>query len=227
MSRLKEENMEQDLLVEYSSRAMHFYYNNKAAVIGGILGVLIATGLIIGYFVTSANQGEQAQNLLANAEDFYRQGDLERALYGDDATLTPGFEQIAENYGRTSAGNLAHYYAAVIEYEMSNYERALEYIEEFNPPEGVLGVGPISFHGVLLTELGEYEQAATTFIQAANWNENNSTTPYNLMEAAIAFEEAGMTDDAVEQLDIILSDYPNSERAGEARRMRASLAAGR
>lgn len=219
--------MEQDLLVEYSSRMMHFYYQNKAAVIGGILGVLIATGLIIGYFISTANQGEEAQNLLANAEEFYRQGDLESALYGNDATLTPGFEQIADNYGRTSAGNLAHYYAAVIEYEMNNYESALHHIEQFEPPEGVLGVGPISFHGVILTELGGYEQAATTFIRAANWNENSSTTPYNLMEAAIAYEAAGMVDDAVVQLDLILSDYPNSERSGEARRMRATLTAGR
>ncbi|MFO7848297.1 MAG: tetratricopeptide repeat protein [Balneolaceae bacterium] len=227
MSRgLKKEDLEQDLLIEYSSRFMYYYENNKATVIGGGVGLLLVIGLVIGYFVYSGQQEEEAQNLLGIAEEQMMQGNFETALYGDEADFTLGFNQIAENYSGTSSGNLAKYYAAVAQFELGNYEDALERIEEFNVPRGILGVAPISLHAILLTETGNYAESAEKYIEAAEWSENSSTTPYNLMEAAIAYREAGNDDRALEVVNRILDEYPGSEQAGEAQRMRGLLTRG-
>lgn len=225
MSRLKDENLEQDLLIEYSTRSLQFYRDNKVAVISGGFALVLIIGLAIGYVFYSSQQEDEAQILLSSAEQYLLQGDYQRALYGDDQALTLGFSQIADNYGQTDAGNLASYYSAVVEYELENYEEALRYIQRFDVPEGIVGVGPISLQAVIQSELGEHEQAARTFLRAANWNENDSTPPYNLLEAALSFREAGMNEQAVEQLDKIITQYPNSQQYAQAQKLKGMLTA--
>ncbi|WP_340105707.1 tetratricopeptide repeat protein [Rhodohalobacter sp. 8-1] len=220
---LKKEDLEQDILIEYSSRFMYYYENNKATVIGGAIGLLLVIGLIIGYFVYSGQQEQEAQNLLGIAEEQLMQGNYETALYGNEQDFTLGFEQISNNYPRTSAGNLATYYASVSEYELGNYENALQRIQNFDVPDGIMGVAPLSLNAIILSELDRFEEAGQKYLEAAEWNINDSTTPYNLMEAAIAFREAGDTDRALEMVDRVLEDYPNSQQAAEAKRMRGLL----
>ncbi len=223
MSRASTENLEHDALLEYSSRFIHYYRNNKGVVWGTGIGVVLAIGLIIGWFVMSHRSESRAEILLGMAEEHYRSGELERALYGDDRELTPGFIQISENFSRTRAGNLASYYAAVISLDLGQPDEALRFIERFRVPSGILGVGPLSLHGVILAELGEYEAAAAKFEEAAGWNENHRTTPYNLLQAAMAFEEAGLSDRALQQLDRILEEYPDSPQFPDAQRMKGRL----
>ncbi|TVR14073.1 MAG: hypothetical protein EA391_13300 [Balneolaceae bacterium] len=221
--KLSKEDLEQDLLIEYSSRFMYFYSQNKAAVLGGGIGIILAVGLIIGYFFYSTQQEQQAQVLLGSAEQALLMGNFEEALYGDDDRFTLGFVQIARNYGRTNAGNLAKYYAAVSEFELGNFEEALNHMEGFSPPRGILGVAPISMHANILLELERYEDAARMFERAANWDENTSTTPYNLFEAAQAYVEAGNKERALTHLNTILNDYENSQAAAQAQRLRGML----
>lgn len=220
---LKKEDLEQDILIEYSSRFMYYYENNKATVIGGGIGLVLVIGLIIGYFVYSGQQEQEAQNLLGIAEEQLMRGNYETALNGNEQDFTLGFEQISSNYPRTDAGNLATYYAAVSEFELGNYENALERIQDFDVPDGILGVAPLSLNAIILSELDRFEEAGETYLEAAEWNENDSTTPYNLMEAAIAFREAGNTDRALDMVDRVLNEYPNSQQAAEAKRMRGLL----
>lgn len=220
---LKREDLEQDILIEYSSRFMYYYQNNKATVIGGGLAIVLLIGLVIGYFVYTNQQEQQAQDLLGVAEEQFMRGNYETALLGDDTEFTIGFAQIADNYGRTNAGNLANYYAAVSEFELGNYEAALERINRFDVPRGIVGVSPLTLHAIILSELDRYEEAADKYVKAAEWNENPSTTPLNLMEAAHAYREAGNQTKALEMVNRILEDYPNSQQATEAQRLRGLL----
>ncbi|CAN5136849.1 hypothetical protein BH23BAC3_BH23BAC3_04730 [soil metagenome] len=221
---LKREDLEQDILIEYSSRFMYYYQQNKATVIGGGLAIVLLIGLVIGYFVYSNQQEQRAQDLLGVAEEQFMQGNYETALLGDDTEFTLGFVQIADNYRRTSAGNLANYYAAVSEFELGNYEEALERIKRFDVPGGIVGVSPISLHAIILSELDRYEEAAEMYVRAAEWDENPSTTPLNLLEAVNAYREVGNQTRALQLVNRILEDYPNSQPATEAQRLRGLLA---
>lgn len=223
---LKKEDIEQDILIEYSSRFMYYYEHNKATVIGGGIGIVVVIGLIIGFFVYSNQQEQEAQNLLGIAEEQLMQGNFETALYGNEDDFTLGFVQISNNYSRTNAGNLAYYYAAVSEFELGNFEAALERMQNFDVPRGIMGVAPISLHAILLSELNRYEEAAQKYIEAAEWNDNSSTTPYNLMEAAIAFREIGNNDRALQVVNRVLDEYPNSQQSTEAKRMKGLLTRG-
>ncbi len=226
MSKLKKEELEQDILLEYSSRFMHFYQANKGTVIGAGVGIVLAIGLIIGYIVYSNQQEEEASVLLGMAEQELMMENYEAALYGNDDDFTLGFVQISNNYSGTDSGNLAHYYAAVSEYELQNYENALGYIEDFNPPKGILGVAAISLHANILLELESYTAAAQQYERAAEWDENEATTPENLFEAAQAYQYAENYQMATTHLETIVNDYPNSQLAPRAQRMLGNIAAG-
>lgn len=223
--KLSKEDLEQDILIEYSSRFMHFYNKNKATVIGGGVGIILAIGLIVGYVIYSGQQEEEAAVLLGIAEQELMIGNYEEALHGNDAEFTLGFVQIANNYGRTDSGNLANYYAAVSEFELANYEEALNHIDRFSPPKGILGVTAISMQANILLEIEEYERAAQQFERAANWDQNESTTPENLIESAQAYIEIGNTQKAIEHLETVISDYPNSSQFARAQRMIGYIAA--
>ncbi|MDZ7719115.1 MAG: tetratricopeptide repeat protein [Balneolaceae bacterium] len=223
MSKLKKEELEQDILIEYSSRFMHFYENNKAAVIGGGIGLLLAIGLSIAYVIYTGNQEVEATNLLGIAEQELLQGNFQEALYGNEEEFTLGFVQIAENYSGTDAGNLAHYYAAISEFELGNYEESLTYIQEYDLPEGILGVAPISMHANILVELERFDEAAVQFEKAATWDENSSTTPYNLFKAAEAHREAGNYDQALTHIETVINDYPNSQQLAQAEKLKGLI----
>lgn len=221
--KLSKEDLEQDLLIEYSSRIVYFYNQNKAAVLGGGLAFILSIVLVIGYFIYSSQQEQEAQILLGVAEQALLQNDFERALYGDEEQFTLGFTQIARSYNRTDAGNLAFYYSAVAEFELGNYEEALSYIENYSVPRGVLGVAPISMHAIILSELERYEEAARMFERAAQWDNNSSTTPQNLFEAAQAYIEIGNNQKAIELLNTVIREYPNHALNSRAERIVGQL----
>ncbi|MDZ7681101.1 MAG: tetratricopeptide repeat protein [Fodinibius sp.] len=161
---------------------------------------------------------------MGQASQAYLQGNYQQALTGSEADFTVGFEQIINNYSMTDAANLARYYAAVSEFKLGNSQKALSYIKEYEIPEGIMGVGPLSFHGVVLTDLGDHAGAAKIFVRAAEWDQNDSTTPYNYMEAANAFHDAGNSDKAQEYANKIVNNYGNSSQVAAAQRLLGMLA---
>ena len=222
--KLAKEELEQDVLLETFSKAQSFYDKNKTTVIGGLIAVIVILAGSIGYYYYSTAQEEEAQSLMAEATQAYLQGNYEQALTGSEADFTVGFEQIINNYGITDAANLALYYAAVSEYKIGNIQQALSYIEQYEVPEGIMGVGPISFHGVVHTDLGNHAQAADLYVKAAEWDLNDSTTPYNYLEAAKAYHDAGNTSEAQNYAQKIVDEYPNSSQVANAEKLLGLLA---
>src|SRR5690625_6661811 len=129
---------------------MYYYSNNKGVVIGGIVAVVALIALTIGYVIYSGQQEAEAAVRNGVAEQGLRRGNYETALYGDEDQFTLGFVQIANNYGRTSSGDLANYYAAIAEFELGYYSEALNHIGSFKRTRGILGVAPISLHRHIL-----------------------------------------------------------------------------
>lgn len=220
--RLSKEQLETDPLLTSYYLFTSFLKRNMGTVISASLAFVLLVGGGIYYYLHTQAQEEQAQELLVPVEQAFQMGDYETALQGNDQ-LSVGLIDIINEYGRTSAGNLARYYAAVSEAELGNYDQALVYIERFDPPEGILGVGPVAFHAVILANLGELEEATDIFIKAAEWDENESTTPQNLLNAAQTAREAGNYERATELVERLLDDYEDAEVADEARRMQGVL----
>lgn len=222
--RLSKEELESDPLIENYKRVADYYVANKSQILAITIAVVVLIGGFFGYKYYSSAQEDQAQELLAIAETAYNNGNYEEAIYGNDFELTYGFDQIAEEFPWTNAGNLANYYAAVSSFELGDVDNALMYMEEFNVPEGILGVGPLTFHAKLYLAKENYTAAAEKFIQAAEWNENEVTTPSNLYEAAEAYYKAENYDRASELVNRVIEEYPESNKLAESQRLKGMLA---
>lgn len=218
------EELEQDILLDTFSKAQSFYDRNKNSVIGGAIAVIILIAGSVGYYYYTDAQETEAQELMGYATQAYLQGNYEEALYGSDEDFTAGFQQIINNYGITDAANLAHYYAAVSAFKLGNSEEALEYIQNYDIPEGIMGVGPLSFQAMVHTELGNHIQAAELYVKAAEWDVNDSTTPYNYLEAARAYHDANNSEEAQTYAQKIVDEYDDSDQVTEAEKLLGMLA---
>ncbi len=184
MSKHKEEIQADPLLISYAN-AIHYYKSNTTlvyAVVGSIVAVI---AVIVGWSVYSAKQEVNARGLMVSAEQAFVNKDYNTALYGDSSNIT-GFMEISNNYGFTDSGNLASYYAAVSASQLNEFEAALGFIQSFDVPKGVMGVGAIGLEASILESLGRFEEAAKTYKKAAGWDVNESTTPSYLVKAANA-----------------------------------------
>ena len=222
---IPKEELEQDVLVTYYARVIAFLAGHRKVTIGIGVAIVLAIGLGIGYYYYVQSEQHKAETLMADAEQYFRQADYQKALNGDQQALTVGFAQIINKYTDTKAGNLAHYYAAVCELNLGNNQKALQYIQDYDPPEGILGVGPIALKAVILENLGNYKQAGQQYLKAANWDENDSTTPSNLLSAAQAFIKAGDTQQAHKAIQTIIQKYPNTGYVSQARKLNGYLTA--
>lgn len=223
--RSSKEQLETDALVTSYARFVGFIQKNMATVIMGSVVVLLLIGAGVWYYLYAQAQEAEAQELLASAEQLFEQSEYESALYGDDVTFTAGFIEIIQDYPRTDAANIARYYAAVSALRLEDNHEALRHIEQFDPPSGILGVGPISIYGVILENVGEYEEAARQFKRAADWDRNSSTTPRHLLMAAQAAMEAGQHQEAQDYLNEIIEEFEGSNAADQALQLQGTLGA--
>lgn len=222
---LPQEELESDALVTYYARVVGFLQQNLYSVIalGVVILLMIAGGVL--YFLHQQQLEEEANELLPQAEQHFEQGDYEAALYGDPEEGTIGYVELIRDYSGTTAANMASYYAAVSYMELGDNEQALEYIQRFDPPEGIMGVGPLAMHGVILSNLERYEEAAEKFIKAAEWDINEATTPQNLLRAAEAYIENDRFGEAERLVSRILNEFEDSEVTEQAERMQGMLSA--
>lgn len=222
--KLSKEELEEDILVTRFYQIQQYVKNNNTMFIGLGIAVVLLVGGIVGYNIYSSGQEDKAQNILANTQQLFINGNYEKALNGDSDTFTAGFKTIMNNYGGTKAGNLAHYYAAVSAQALGNTDEALTYIQDFDVPEGILGVPALQLRASLLEEQGNYAAAAEAYIEAAEWVKTSTTTPLNYISAARAYMEAQNMDQANTLIQKVLKDSEASQQLKvEARKLDGRL----
>lgn len=223
--KLTEEELEQDPLLTSYAKIQEFYLQHKTIIISSAVAVILAIGLAIGYHYWQKAQNKKALKLISDAQTYFMTGQYQKALNGSKEDFTVGLVQIINDYGGTQAGNLARYYAAVSAYKLGNVDKALTYIENYEVPQGILGVASISLHGTLQMAAGHFKKAAELFVKAAKWDINDSTTPFNYLEAAKAYEKAGNIDAGLKYTNLIINKYPNSNQVAGAQKLLGVLQA--
>jgi tetratricopeptide (TPR) repeat protein len=220
---LTKQEVEQDPFIRSYSSIQAFYFNNKNIIIASAIVIILAIGLAIGYHYYESSRNKTAMKKMGMAEEYFLRGNYKKALTGSKENFTLGFKQILDNYSGTKAGNLAHYYASLCEYHLGDMQQALAYIKNYKVPDGILGVAPLSFKGILLAQTGDYQQAAKTYIQAAKWDENKATTPYNYLKAAEAYRSAGELKEADKYARLVVDNYSSSSQVDDAKKLLGEL----
>ena len=134
-----------------------------------------------------------------------------RALNGGQGRY--GFLDIIESYDGTSAAKLATYSAGMSYLNMSDYQNAIKYLDEFDSNDVMLGALAKGGIGDAFANLGQNKEAYDYYVEAFNMSDNNYSTPKYLYKASIIGSEIGKNSSSINFLKRIKNEYPSSIEA--------------
>jgi len=213
-------------LEETTHKVEQFYHNNKQNIFRGLIGLVVLIGAYAGFksFYIEPKEKE-AQSAMFQAQNWFEKDSFAVALSGQGEAM--GFEQIAENYGLTKAGNLAHYYAGVCCMKTGKFDAAVEHLESFSSDNALVGPIAAGLLGDAYVENGNLDKAGSQYMKAGNLNKNKITSPIFLKKAGMVFEETKEFKKAVDAYEKIKFDFTESQEASDIDKYitRASAAA--
>lgn len=194
---------------EALGKTEQFIEKNQKIMIYAIMGIILVVLVYFGYqkFYISPME-ENAQEQIFMAQKYFEKDSLNRALYGDGNAM--GFIDIVDDYGSTTTGNLAKYYAGICYLKLGNYEEAIAYLEDHDPVDQMVGPMALGSLGDAYLELNEPEKAVSYYMDAADVNENDFTTPMYLYRAGMTYELLGEYEDAYDAYNRIYNEYYRS-----------------
>ena len=218
MAKKKTEEEKDEVIVDVEqvySKTEDFINENQNVIIG-VVGALIA--VVVAFYaynrVYLEPLEEEAHGQMFMAEVYFQKDSFDLALNGDGNYL--GFLDIADEYGNTSAGNLAHYYAGISYLRSGDYEAAIEELESFDGAGEMLGAVALGAIGDAYMELGDTDAALNSYEEAISASENNFTSPVYLQKAGFAAEKAGKYDKAIDYYTQVKEDYPTTNEGRNA-----------
>lgn len=191
------------------SRSEEFIQKNQKTLIIIVAAIVVVVLAIFGlrkwYF--QPREVRAAEEMFA-AEQWFDQGDFDKALNGDDTYR--GFLGVAGSYGGTKAGNLARYYAGAAYLQQGNYDEAIHWLKKYNGKD--IFTRPLAemMMADAYMEKGESTTAAKHYLSAANMSDNFITAPTALFKAGMAYMATGDRAKALDCFQKVKNNYPES-----------------
>ncbi|MGA9406268.1 MAG: tetratricopeptide repeat protein [Bacteroidota bacterium] len=217
--------IKEDTLVTMYFKSQAWYDQNKKMV-STIGGLVIALAVVVWFYSNNVRaNGERATAELGKVFAFYDNGQYQIAVNGIPERNINGLQSIVDNYGSTTAGNLAKFYLADAYYNSQNYDKALEYFNDYSGGNSLIENSATAGIGACYEAKGEFKKAAEYYEKAALKNSDDPNAADNLVNAARNFGKSGDKDRAVELLKKVKKDYPTSTAARDADRYIAEVSA--
>ncbi len=179
-----------------------------------VLIVVVAVAYAIGRGVAS-RRGRQAAEALFPCEQYFQQGNYERALEGDGQNCI-GLTQVAKQYSMTGSGNVAKLYAGLCYAQLGQDEEAKAYLSKYHlRKDQMISPAALGALGNTYIRLGDTEKGAETLIKAAKRADNTVLSPLFLVEAGEAYESLGMKDKAIDTYQFVKERYKASPQGSE------------
>ncbi|MBR4230107.1 MAG: tetratricopeptide repeat protein [Bacteroidales bacterium] len=191
------------------TRSEEFIQKNQKTIIIAVVAVLIVILAIFGlrrwYF--QPREDRAASEMFA-AEQWFAQGDFQKALDGDDTYR--GFLAVADSYSGTKAGNLARYYAGICNLRLGNFDEAARWLKKYNGKDTFTRPLAKIALGDAEMELGNTKQAVDNYMKAANMEQNFVTAPTALFKAGMGYMILGDNTKALDCFKQVKQNYPES-----------------
>ena len=218
--------IKEDALVTTYFKAKVWYDENKKRV-STVAGIVAVLAVALWFYSNNMRANDdRATSELAKVYSFYDNGQYQIAINGVPEKNVTGLQSIVDNYGSTKAGNIAKFYLANAYYNSQNYDKALQYFNDFGGSSNALiENSAIAGIGACYEAKGDFKKAAENYEKAALKNNDDPNAADNLVNAARNFGKSGDKDRAVELLKKVKKDYPTSTAAREVDRYIAEVSA--
>jgi tetratricopeptide (TPR) repeat protein len=211
IQRVKKKELKEDKLVTTFFQARDYLDDNKKTIIriGGAAVLIIA---LVSFWIYSKSSGEYQAS--------YEMGIvLAEAQTGDPVSLAGKFEQIADRYRGTAAGNEALLFAAQMHLMADKSQNAIAAYELYldkGRHSPYLFTSALVGKAACLEDLNRYTEAADAYLEAATATKGFFLAPRFHLDAARCYRLAGDRDEAVAQCELVQVRYAESPFAAEA-----------
>lgn len=206
-------------------RSEEFIKKNEKTLIVAVCAVLVVVLAIFGlrrwYFQP---REERASAEMYAAEQWFAQGEFQKALDGDDTYR--GFGNVASSFKGTKAANLARYYAGICNLQLGNYGEAINWLKKYNGRDTFTRPMAQVALGDAYIENGDTKAAAEAYAKAASMENNFVTTPTALFKAGMAYLMLNDNKKALANFKQI-KNYPESSEYAEVDKYIAIAEAGK
>ena len=193
------------------SEALIIKYKNPIIAVIAAIVIIMAGTMLYNTYVAEPAEKEAAEAMFM-AENMFAAQRFEEAFNGDEINL--GFKQIADDYSGTKAGNLANAYAGMSLAQIAKYDEAIDYLKKFDGNDQMVAPAAYGPLGNCYAQTGDAEAAIKYFKKAAEIADNNTISPYYLLQAGIVYEQIGKPAKALKLYEQIQKEYANSPAAG-------------
>ena len=179
-----------------------------------IIGAVAALVVLIGGYslyrtYVAIPNAQKANTALAKGQEYFAEGQYEKALNGDSTSFA-GFAKLAAEKGG-DAGNLANLYAGLCYAHLDKWQEAANYIEKFDGcGDQMISPAVIGALGNVYAHLNQLDKAVSTLKKAAETADNNSLSPTFLIQAGEILESQGKKDEALKLYQTVKDKYFNS-----------------
>ena len=205
-------------LDEGSSQTQQWVERNQNKILGLVAVISI---IVIGVFAYSKFIKEPKESNAFNKMYFAQKKFDEAVLINNDSLynialngddLNMGMLQIIDEFGGTSAANLAKYYSGIMYLKMNDYPNSIKYLSDFSSDDILLSSLATGSIGDAFSELNQFDDALDYYVKASKSN-NNYSSPMYLFKAGTIAMKLNKFKRAEEYFSIIKQDYPNSAEA--------------
>lgn len=173
-----------DQLQTTTMKLMVYATEHKAKIIAGASAFIVVVFLIAGWYVYSAYNEKQAQDLLGKTMLF---SDANAASQeGVSRLALEKYKEIIDKYPGTDAANLARYSMGIIYYKLNEMDNAVKSYEEFLSKARSNELVALAYSG-----LGYCYEAKGDFAKAGKYFEDSAKDPNGAAFRGTAYLNAG------------------------------------
>ena len=201
---------------DFLIKAQGFWAKSQKQIITGFIAIVVIVGGWFAYqnFILKPKE-LKAQEVIFQAQQYFQQDSLKLALNGDG--INKGFLYIISNYGGTSVGNLAKYYAGLSYLKSGEFANAVKYLKDFSTDAKQIQMMAYGALGDAYSELKNNNEAIDSYKKAATTLEKDEVNASEyLFRAALLSELSGKTKEAVELYKQLKDKFPATEKGLQA-----------
>lgn len=161
-------------------------------------------------------QEREAESAMYEAQRQFERDSFALALTNPGVEGQLGFLDIIDEYGSTSTGNLAAYYAGISYLNLGEYDAAIDYLNDFSADGDLLPATKNGALGDAYSEKQDFDNAERYYQKAINASGDNPLlTAYYLKKIGLLYEQLNQPSEALEAYERIREEFPDTPSAND------------